>query len=198
MYPVGGRPVMDRLVERMLAAGCSELRVVTRPEKEDVVGNARRHRATVVEARPQTLAASQLEGVSGLNPDDLALVGFPDSIWDPVDGYRPLVERVHSGFEVTLGLFETRDVEPPHVVETDPDGIVTAVEARPGSPPPHLIWGCVAARARSLGGLDPNGHPTDHFQALCGSGTVSGVRLSARYADIGTRRGLRRALALWG
>jgi hypothetical protein len=189
---------MDRLVERMQVAGCSGLRVVTRPEKEDVIRNARRHHATVVKARPDTLAASLLEGISGLDRDEVVLIGFPDSIWDPVDGYRPLVERVRGVFEVALGLFETSDVEPPHIVETDPDGTVTEVEARPGSPPPHLIWGCVAARVSSLSGLDPKGHPTDHFRALSRSGTVAGVRLSDRYVDIGTRVGLRRALALWG
>jgi UTP-glucose-1-phosphate uridylyltransferase len=33
---VGGKPVMDYLVEQMRIGGCSELRVITRPEKRDV------------------------------------------------------------------------------------------------------------------------------------------------------------------
>ena len=36
MLEIGGRPVIDYLVERMRAGGCEELRVVTRPEKQDV------------------------------------------------------------------------------------------------------------------------------------------------------------------
>jgi hypothetical protein len=34
--------VIDYLVERMRAGGCTTLRIVTRPEKEDVVAQARR------------------------------------------------------------------------------------------------------------------------------------------------------------
>jgi glucose-1-phosphate thymidylyltransferase len=197
VYPIGGRPAMDWLVERMVTAGCSELRVVTRPEKADVIRNARQLGAKVIESRPRTLAESLLEGILGVAPGDLVLLGFPDSIWDPVDGFRPLIDVVRGGFEVALGVFSTTDVEPPHVVEMDPDGIVTDVAARPGSPSPTPIWGCAVARRPSLSGLEPDGHPTDRFQALSRVGAVAGVHLSDRYVDIGTRAGLRRALALW-
>ena len=115
--PVHGRPVMDYLVERMKRGGCSEVRVVTRPEKHDVIENARRHGATVIAARPDTPAASLLTGIRSLTDSDLVLFGYPDSIWEPIDGFRPLVELVEAGSEVALGLFRTSQVERPDVVE---------------------------------------------------------------------------------
>src|SRR5687767_11544688 len=58
VYPVGRRPLMDYVVERMRAAPCDEVRVVTRPDKQDVIGHAAALGASVVEARPETLAES--------------------------------------------------------------------------------------------------------------------------------------------
>ena len=135
-YPVHGRPVMDYLVERMRRGGCSELRVVTRPEKTDVIEHARRHAATVITGRPDTPAASLLTGIRSLADTDLVLFGFPDSIWEPVDGFRPLVESVEAGAEIALGLFRTSQVERPDVVELDAAGIVTEVEVGSDRPPP--------------------------------------------------------------
>ena len=41
MSVVGGRPVIDFLIERLWLGGCEEIRVVTRPEKRDVIEYAR-------------------------------------------------------------------------------------------------------------------------------------------------------------
>ena len=39
VQPISGRPVMDYLLKRLQRGGCAELRVVTRPEKLDVIEN---------------------------------------------------------------------------------------------------------------------------------------------------------------
>ena len=127
---------MDYLVERMRCGGCSELRIVTRPEKVDVIEHASRHDATVIIGRPETSAASLLIGVRSLADTDLVLFGFPDSIWEPIDGFRPLVDLVEAGAEIALGLFRTSQVERPDVVELDAAGIVTEVEVGSDRPPP--------------------------------------------------------------
>ena len=41
--PIGGRLVMDYLLKRLRRGGCTEVRVVTRPEKLDAIENSRRH-----------------------------------------------------------------------------------------------------------------------------------------------------------
>src|SRR5258708_5138241 len=97
---------MDFLVERMKAAPCDELRVVTRPEKRDVVAHARGLGAHVVEGHPGSLAESLLAGARDLADDDVVLIGFPDSIWEPVDGFQRVLALLRDGWSVALGLFE--------------------------------------------------------------------------------------------
>ena len=89
MLSIGGRPVMDYLVERMRAGGCTTLRVVTRPEKTDVIAHADEIGAEVVLGNPTSVSASFVAGMAELPDDDIVLIGFPDTIWEPVDGYGP-------------------------------------------------------------------------------------------------------------
>lgn len=195
VYPIGGRPVMDYLVERLRRGGCSELRVVTRPEKRDVSENGERHGARVIHAAPSSPARSLLAGMRGLDDQDLLLFGYPDSIWEPLDGFRALVDLVEAGSEVALGLFRTDGVERPDVVELTDSGTVAGIEVGSGDPPPHLIWGAAAARARALRGLAGHDDPGEYLSALCRSTAIAAVELSDSYLDIGTRGGLRRALS---
>jgi glucose-1-phosphate thymidylyltransferase len=190
VYPVGGRPVMDFLVERMRAAPCTELRVVTRPEKLDVIRNAARHGATVIRARPPTLADSILAGMSGLADDDVVLLGFPDSIWEPVDGFRQVVALLSAGWEIGLGLFRAVDLRryEPALLE-EPDRVV-GIEFKPERPSSDWLWGCAAASAGALRGLEGEAEPGVYFDRRCDEGVVGGVRLSESYVDMGTPEGL--------
>ena len=86
---VGGRPLIDYLVERMRVGGARELRVVTRPEKEDVIAYAESVGATVVLAHPANINESFVAGMSALAAEDIVLLGFPDSIWSPLTATAP-------------------------------------------------------------------------------------------------------------
>jgi NDP-sugar pyrophosphorylase family protein len=196
VQPIGGRPVMDYLVERLHLGGCTEVRVVTRTEKRDVIENARRLGAVVIEARPATPAASLLSGLDGLDDGDVVAFGFPDSIWEPNDGFRRLVERVAGGADLALGLFRTANVERPDVVQatgSEPT-VVTRIDVGSYAPPPHLVWGCAVARTSVLRGLRDWDDPGDLFSAICRDRPIAGAILSSSYVDIGTPRGMRIAL----
>jgi len=194
VYPIGGRPVMDYLVERMRAAPCTELRVVTRPDKRDVIENAARQRATVIEATPSTLAESLLAGMDGLADDDVVLLGFPDSIWEPVDGFARVIELLGAGWDVGLGLFQATDLRRYEPVVFDGSGRVLRIEFKPRHPSSSWIWGCAAAAVRTLGGLEPEQEPGLFFDSLCRERRVAGLRLSDAYIDMGTHSGLREAV----
>jgi dTDP-glucose pyrophosphorylase len=194
VYPVGGRPVMDYLVERMQAAPCTELRVVTRPDKRDVVENAARHGATVIHAIPATLAQSLVAGMCGIADDDLVLLGFPDSIWEPVNGFARVISLLKEGCEVALGLFLVADPGRHEPVEFDDSGQVLRIEFKPTRPSTSWIWGCAAAGAQTLSGLEHEEEPGVLFDSLCKAGGVAAVCLSDTYIDMGTRAGLREAL----
>jgi glucose-1-phosphate thymidylyltransferase len=196
VLPVGDRPVMDYLVERMRIGGCDEIRVVTRPEKDDVVAYAEAIGAAVVLAHPRTTSESFVAGMEGLASEDVVLVGWPDTLWEPEDGYVPLVAAVVEGHDIALGLFETRDLERSDVIAFDEDGRVTGVHVKPAHPPSGWIWGCAAARRRALVGLEREEWPGSFFDARCKAGVELHVtRLSDSWLDVGTPDALERARA---
>jgi glucose-1-phosphate thymidylyltransferase len=192
MLAVGGRPVLEYVIERMRAAQPAEIRVVTRPEKRDVARHARGLGAQVIEGRPPSLAASLALGAAGLDPPDVILFGFPDTIWEPPDGFRTLLAALDGGVDVVLGVFRWDEAGRSQVVELEPDGTVTAVHANPAPASSDRVWGCAAFAARSLAELERCGDPGLLFDALARRGRVRGVFLSSQFADIGTRRSLER------
>lgn len=194
MLPVGGRPVMDYVVDRMRLGGATELYVVTREEKGDVVAHARDIRAKVVLARPATVTESFAAAIRLLDDDDVVLIGWPDTIWEPPDGYLPLVDAVDGGREIAIGLFHlTADLERSDVVTFTDDGTVTGIHVKPATPPSSWVWGCAAARARMLRELEREPWPGGYFDSLVRRGVeIASVRLSDVWLDIGTVEALGR------
>jgi glucose-1-phosphate thymidylyltransferase len=202
VFPIGGRPVMDYEVERMRAAPCDELRVVTRPEKRDVIENARRHGAVVIEAHPPSLGQSLYAGLRGLDDDDVVLIGFPDSLWEPVEGYRLLLEfRDRGGWDVALGLLPAPDMrrEEPVIFDRG-SGRVSELEFKPAHPSADMTWVCAAAPAALLmEGLADEDEPGKLFNRLCGGGQVGALPLpGSAFVDMGTATGLKIARAIAG
>jgi glucose-1-phosphate thymidylyltransferase len=188
VLPVSGRPVMDYLVERMRAAPCDELRVVTRPEKADVAERARALGALVIEANPPSVADSLLTGIRGLDADDVVLFGFPDSLWDPLDGFAHLLDGLD---EVTLGLFRCASLTRSDVVTVEGEGDrVTGIHVKPADPPSELIWGCLAARAGAFEGLPGHEEPGLYLDGLARAGRVRGIDFGTEFVDLGTPESL--------
>jgi NDP-sugar pyrophosphorylase family protein len=192
VYPIGGRPVMDYLLDRMNVAGCAEIRVVTRSEKRDVADHARACGATVLLARPASVADSLLAGLEGLGPDVPVVFGFPDTVWEPRDGFSRLLAALQPGLAVTLGIFRVEDPWRSDVVTLEGD-LVTTIDVKPTQPSSSLAWGCAAASAAVLGGLEGRTEPGDYFDDLARQRLVGAVRLSNYFVDIGTPESLRRA-----
>ena len=191
MLPVGGRPVLEYVFERMrLAAG--EIRVVTRPDKVDVAEHTRRLGAVVVEGRPTSVAESIGLGCRGLARDDVVLLGFPDTIWAPDDGFLRLVDALDGRTDVALGCFRSAEPERSDVVVADDDGIVRAVQVKPTRPAADVVWGCAAARALALDGLRRHAEPGHLFDELARGGRIRSLRFDGDLVDIGTPEALER------
>ena len=189
VYPIAGRPVMDFLIDRMVHAGCADIRVVTRPEKTDVVAHVDRLGLTVVLAYPQSVSESLLAGLEGTDPDDVVLFGFPDTIWEPLDGFVRLLDALDD-FEVALGLFQGREPERSDVIEFAESGLVASVKVKPPVPESDWIWGMAAARRRGLEALSMHREPGAAFNSMCPSGEVVAVPLSGPFIDLGTPEAL--------
>ncbi len=195
MLLIGGRPVMDFVVDRMRRTDC-ELRVVTRPEKQDVIAHAKELGARVVLGYPTTTSESFAAAMGDLAPDDIVLIGWPDTLWEPEDAYVQLVEAVDQGHEIALGLFETPDLERSDVVSFDEAGEITGVHIKPAEPPSTWIWGCAAARRHALDGLEREEWPGSFFDSQRKQGfELHAIRLSDVWLDIGTREALESAVA---
>lgn len=183
---VRDRPVMAYLVERMRLGGATRLIVTTRADKEDVVALARAEGAEVVLGQPPTLGASLALAATGLADDDLALVGFPDSVWTPLDGFRRLVELVTGSEPLALGLFESPAPSTGEVAVLDPAGRLVDLERRVVAPSSAWIWAIAVARVAALRALLEDGD--DLGVALIRWAAVrpiASVRLG-RIVDIGT------------
>jgi NDP-sugar pyrophosphorylase family protein len=193
VYPVRGRPVIDFLIERMRVTGADELRVVTRPDKRDVVEHAHRLDATVVEGTPRSVGESLALGIRGVASEDIVLFGFPDTLWEPPDGFARLLPLLDS-FDVVLGLFHAAEPERSDVVVLDGSGAIERIVVKPGpAPPSDLIWGCCVARGSALAGVASESEPGAYFERLAREGRVGGLYLSDVFVDIGTPKGLRLA-----
>jgi glucose-1-phosphate thymidylyltransferase len=182
---------MDFVVERLRAADCRKLRVVTRPDKEDVIAHARELGAEVVMGTPPTLSASLALGLQGLAASDHVLVGLPDTLWEPIDGFVQLLARLEDGADIVLGVFESDEPERSDVVVLDERGFVRRVHVKEPDPPGTLVWGCFVARVGALAGLEHSPSPGHFFDGR----EVAAVVLPGRMLDIGTPEALAAAEA---
>jgi glucose-1-phosphate thymidylyltransferase len=187
LLQVGGRAVIDLLVERMRAGGAEEIRVVTRPDKHDLIGHVRAQGLSIALGEPANVSESVMLGLAGAAEEDIAFVGFPDTLWEPVDGFARLLPLLDAGADVALGLFRVDEPERCDVVVVDHDGRVVDIETKLPEPSSNLIWGCFAGRVRALAGLTDAPEPSVHFVRLAGKQLVASTHLSNRFSDIGTR-----------
>lgn len=195
MLAVRGRPMIDHLVERLKVVEPDELRVVTRPEKRDVTEHAESLGATVVHGHPQEVSASVRLGLKGLADHDEILLGFPDTLWEPVDGFAQLLTLVRDGTtEVAVGLFRLAEgLERSDVVTLEAGGRVAGIQVKPQQPASDLIWGIAAARVRVLRALPADADLGAYFDTLARRRAVRGVVLSGPWLDVGTPEALERA-----
>lgn len=189
-----GYPVMAYLLDRFRRGGADRIIVATRPEKTDVIRVAEAAGAEVVIGHPATVSASLLMASSGLPPDDVALFGFPDTVWSPADGFRILATRVLDGERIALGVFESPYPGRSDVVTLDAQGRIVRVDVKPASPRSDLVWAAGAARVALLRTILAEAEPGVAFDRLSRSAPVMSARLG-RVIDIGLPDSLRDAAA---
>jgi NDP-sugar pyrophosphorylase family protein len=186
LVPVHGRPLIDALLERLGLA--DEVRVVVRPAKRDLIDHLR-GRATLVEGEPRTVAESLALGLAGLAPDDLVLVGFPDTLVDAERVFERLVVAIGGRHELALGAFRFAEPSRSDVLELD-GSAVRRVHVRPQRPASDVVWGCFAARRRVLDGIEQYDEPGALFDQLARAGRVAAVDFGVELVDIGTPQSL--------
>jgi len=203
---VAGRPVIEHSAAVMQMAGVDEVRVVTRPAKDDLTGYATSRGWRLVLGEPPTAAASVLLGLDGLPQDAAVLVAFPDTVFDAADPFTLLLQQLTGDVDAVLGLFHSPVPSAGDVVDVDwapaspstraPFGTVRRVEPKPSHPTTNLIWSLLAAHRGALNGLEHVSEVGHLLDELAQAGKVRGVLLPGRLLDIGTPAGLAEARAL--
>src|SRR5829696_4949673 len=135
------RAVSEHLVERMLRAGATKLCFVISREKADIlsyyggrIGGA--EIAYVVQPQPAGLCDAIFRALPFVGRDESVLIGLPDTIWLPEDGFALLPDG-----ELSFLLFPVERPEFFDAVVTDAAGRVEEIQVKRRDATSSWIWG---------------------------------------------------------
>lgn len=199
------RAVSEYLVERMLRAGADKICFVISPGKSDIVeyyggsvGNAQI--CYVVQQTPRGLCDAIFGVLPFVQPDEEVLVGLPDTVWFPEDGFKLLP----SG-ELSFLLFPSERPELFDAVVCDGSGRVVKLLVKQANSPSAWIWGAFRMPGRLLSALHGLWLERDRVDEYIGTlvngyivrgGVASGIKRGEAYVDVGTLGGYREGIQL--
>jgi len=217
LLPVGSRmvdgverpkAVAEYLVERMIAAGADQICMVISAEKTDLIRYfAERNYAAeifyVVQQQPHGLCDALFRAQSFAVHHERVLIGLPDTIWFPENGYRPAISLLEGAADIGLLLFPVSNPSVFDAVISDEHGYVQEVEVKRAKPHSHWVWGAVTSTGEAFHNLKllwESRHRQDEYlghllNAYIAAGNV--VRATAAgeiYMDVGTLEGYHHAL----
>ena len=211
LLPVGSRvidgverpkAVAEYLVERMIAAGATEICMVIASEKTDIVKYfaEREFEAEifyVVQQQPRGLCDALFRAEPFARNHDHVLIGLPDTIWFPENAYSAALDR-HPQADVNLVCFPVEDASAFDSVLSDESELVERVDVKVSNPQSYWIWGAVittGAAFHSLKLLWDSRHHSDEYlgtllNAYISAGNlVRAGRVGEVYMDVGTLQG---------
>jgi dTDP-glucose pyrophosphorylase len=210
LLPVGSRrvegierpkAVSEYLVERMIAAGATQICMVISAEKSDIVRYyAERDYAAeifyVVQKRPRGLCDALFRAEPFAREHREVLIGLPDTIWFPENAYLAALDLRPA--EVNLVCFPVLNPSQFDAVLSDEAGYVQQVEVKQPDAHSPWIWGAVTATGnafRNLKRLWEARHREDQFlgdllNAYLDAGNhVRATHCGETYMDVGTLAG---------
>lgn len=214
LLPVGSRvidgverpkAISEYLVERMIAAGATQICMVISPEKSDIVRYyAERSYAAeifyVVQQSPLGLCDALFRAEPFAAGHEQVLIGLPDTVWFPENAYLTALSQQRAN--VNLVLFPVENPSMFDAVICDPQDFVVKVEGKAPTPRSHWIWGAITATneaIRSLKLLWEARHREDEYMSsllnayIDAGNAVRGHHAGETYIDVGTMQGFRRA-----
>ncbi|AEG91765.1 Hypothetical protein Rta_06860 [Ramlibacter tataouinensis TTB310] len=201
------RAVSEFLVDRMLQAGATRLCFVVAPGKSDIVqyyGSSVREAdlCYVVQPKAGGLCDAIFRACSLVQPHEPVLVGLPDTIWFPENGFSALPDD-----RLSFLLFPVDRPQAFDAVVTDEEGIVQEIQVKHPDAKTNWIWGAFKMPGRVLHELQAlwqeRGRRDEYMGTLVNAwiqkgGQAVGVRAGEAYVDVGTVHGYREALNLLG
>lgn len=201
------RAVSEYLVERMARAGVDKLCFVISPSKADIlayfggaIGDV--SLAYVVQDSARGLCDAIFRALPLIPPEEMVLVGLPDTIWFPSDALANLPAG-----QFSFLLFPVDDPELFDAVQTDAAGRVQRIIVKQANPGTNWIWGAFSLPGHVLHDLHALWRQRNCADEYIGTlvnawlargGEAFGVRAGDRYVDVGTLHGYRHAVRLLG
>jgi dTDP-glucose pyrophosphorylase len=199
------RAVSEYLVERMIAGGATKICFVISPGKSDIltyyggrIGGVQL--AYVVQPEPAGLCDAIFRATSLISADESALIGLPDTIWFPVNGFARLPADV-----LSFLLFPVPNPQVFDAVVSDESGRVTEIQVKHPAPASSWVWGAIRTPGSVLHELhalwrEP-GRNDEYFGTLVNAylargGYAHAVTAGESYVDVGTLNGYREATRL--
>ncbi|HEU5078944.1 MAG TPA: nucleotidyltransferase family protein [Opitutaceae bacterium] len=199
------RAVSEYLIERMIRGGAKKLCFVISPGKSDIISYyggriGRVDVAYVVQPHPAGLCDALFRAAPLVQPDEPVMIGLPDTIWYPEDGFAHL-----SSEHLSFLLFPVDRPQSFDAVVTDERGSVETIEVKRPNPRSHWIWGAVKMPGAVFHELhrlwgEP-GRGDEYLGTLVNAfiargGYARGYRVGESYVDVGTLNGYREASRL--
>lgn len=197
------RAVSEHLIERMLRGGATKICFVIGREKSDILSyyGGRIEGAEivyVVQSQPAGLCDAIFRACPLVAKDEPVLIGLPDTIWYPEDGFARLRDD-----ELSFLLFPVERPEFFDAVVTAEDGRVEEIQVKRKDARSSWIWGAFKMPGATLHELQAlwrePGRGDEYMGTLVNAwlargGVARGVRAGEAYVDVGTLNGYREAL----
>jgi dTDP-glucose pyrophosphorylase len=218
LLPVGARTVdgverpkavAEYLVERMIAAGAEQICMVVSADKTDLIRYfAERSYAAdifyVLQHKPHGLCDALFRAEPFARHHDRVLIGLPDTIWFPENGYLPALSVLDEAYaSVSLLLFPVTNPSAFDAVVSDEHGYVREVEVKRADAHSHWIWGAVTTTGAAFHNLKllwESRHREDEYlgyllNAYIAAGNIVRSTCAGEiYMDVGTLEGYHQAL----
>jgi dTDP-glucose pyrophosphorylase len=199
------RAVSEYLIERMIRGGATKLCFVISPGKSDVMTYYGGQIGAVdvvyvVQPRPAGLCDALFRACSVIPRDEPVLIGLPDTIWFPCDGFALLPDDI-----LSFLLFPVNNPSVFDAVITDQAGRVQEVQVKKAHPDSSWIWGAIKLPGGVFHALHALWSQPDRQDEYLGTlvnaylacgGNAQGIARGESYVDVGTLNGYREALRL--
>jgi len=199
------RAVSEYLIDRMLLAGADRICFVISPGKSDIVSYfggsiGAAHLCYVVQQQPRGLCDAIFQALPFIAPHEHALIGLPDTVWFPENGFSALDDA-----DLSFLCFPVERPEFFDAVVFDDAGNVEEIQVKTPAARSHWVWGAIKARGAALAALrevwlERGG--TEHYigtvvnRWLAAGGRARAVCAGESYVDVGTLNGYREAITL--
>ena len=199
------RAVSEYIVERMIKGGATRICFVISPGKSDILeyfgGTFGAVRVCyTVQPTPIGLCDAIFCALPFVQTNEPVLVGLPDTIWFPAEGFSSLADD-----RLSFLLFPVERPELFDSVLTDDQGRILEIRVKQAGSGTHWIWGgfkmpgAVLKELHQLwqarGCADENiGTLVNAYIAL--GGRAAAVRAGEAYVDVGTLNGYREAMRI--